>query len=131
MIGLVIGGLALARPVTSGSLAPLMGLAVGLVAALKRWVECGCRHGRPRTGNGVVGGGAAAFVLGLIAVPIGGLLSHAAVASHCSRATDVNFMSDRVAPAASFEPYHRRLRGGACNRRMWTRFPHLLVEARP
>ena len=72
VIGLVIGGLALARPMTSGSLGPLMGLAVGVVAALNGGLSVAVANGGPGTGNGVVGG-AAAFVLGLIAVAIGGL----------------------------------------------------------
>ena len=73
LIGLVIGGLALARPVrASGSLGSLMALAIGLVAALNGGLNVAVANGGPGTGNGVVGG-AAAFVLGLIAVAIGGL----------------------------------------------------------
>ena len=77
LVGLAIGGLALARPVSrfgtaSGPLGPIVGLAVGLVAAINGGLNLAVANGGPGTGNGVVGG-AAAFVLGLIAVTVGGL----------------------------------------------------------
>ena len=77
LVGLIIGGLALARPVSrfgtaSGPLGAMVGLAVGLAAAVNGGLNLAVANGGPGTGNGVVGG-AAAFVLGLIAVTVGGL----------------------------------------------------------
>ena len=77
LVGLIIGGLALVRPVSrvgtaSGSLGAMVGLAVGLVGAVNGGLNVAVANGGPGTGNGVVGG-AAAFVLGLIAVTVGGL----------------------------------------------------------
>ena len=77
LIGVVIGGLALARPFSrlgtrSGRLGANLALAAGIVAAVNGGLNVAIANGGPGTGNGVVGG-AAAFVLGLIAVAIGGL----------------------------------------------------------
>jgi len=77
LFGLVIGGLALARPVSrfgssSGPLGAIVALAMGLIAAVNGGLNLAVANGGPGTGNGVVGG-AAAVVLGLIAVAIGGL----------------------------------------------------------
>jgi hypothetical protein len=49
-----------------------LALLVGLIAALNGGLNLAIASGGPGTGNGVVGG-AAAFVLGLIAVGLGGL----------------------------------------------------------
>ena len=73
--GVVIGGLALAHPVSrlgtaSGSLGAFLALAMGLVAAINGGLNLAVANGGPGTGNGVVGG-AAAFVLGLAAAATG------------------------------------------------------------
>jgi hypothetical protein len=47
-------------------------LTVGLLAVLNGGLNLAVAHGGPGTGNGVVGG-AAAFVLGLIALALGGV----------------------------------------------------------
>jgi hypothetical protein len=75
--GVVIGGLALARPASrfgtdSGRLGAIAALMLGLIAAVNGGLNLAIANGGPGTGNGVVGG-AAAFVLGLIALAIGGL----------------------------------------------------------
>ena len=75
VIGVVVGGLALARPVSrfgsaSGPLGAIMALAAGLVGAANGGLNVAVATGGPGTGNGVVGG-AAAFVLGLAAAAIG------------------------------------------------------------
>jgi len=77
LVGVLIGGLALARPASrfgtaSGRLGAILALVVGLIAAVNGGLNLVVANGGPGTGNGVVGG-AAAFVLGLIAVAIGGL----------------------------------------------------------
>jgi hypothetical protein len=77
LIGVVIGGLALARPASrfgtdSGRLGAIVALAMGLVAGVNGGLNLAIANGGPGTGNGVVGG-AAAFVMGLIAVALGGL----------------------------------------------------------
>jgi hypothetical protein len=77
LVGVVIGGLALARPISrlgtaSGPLGAILALAAGLIGAVNGALNVTLATGGPGTGNGVVGG-AAAFVLGLIAVGIGGL----------------------------------------------------------
>ena len=76
-VGVVIGGLALGRPLsrfgtTSGPKGAILALAAGFVAAVNGGLNVAVANGGPGTGNGVVGG-AAAFVLGVIAVAIGGL----------------------------------------------------------
>jgi hypothetical protein len=76
LVGVVSGGLALARPVSRFNSMPrrgaILALAVGLIAAVNGGLNLAVATGGPGTGNGVVGG-AAALVLGLIAVAIGGL----------------------------------------------------------
>ena len=78
LVGVVIGGLALARPASlfgtaSGRLGAILALVAGLVAVVNGGLNLAIANGGPGTGNGVVGG-AAAVVLGLIAVALGGLV---------------------------------------------------------
>jgi len=77
LVGVVIGGLSLARPASrfgtpSGRLGAIVALGAGLIAVINGGLNLAIATGGPGTGNGVVGG-AAAFVLGLIGVAIGGL----------------------------------------------------------
>ena len=77
LVGVIIGGLALARPasrfgIDSGRLGAIVALVAGLMAVVNGGLNLAVANGGPGTGNGVVGG-AAAFVLGLIALAIGGL----------------------------------------------------------
>jgi hypothetical protein len=77
LVGVVIGGLALARSArrfgtTSARLGAIVALAAGLIAVVNGGLNVAMATGGPGTGNGVVGG-AAAFVLGLIALALGGL----------------------------------------------------------
>src|SRR6516165_1404070 len=77
LVGVVIGGLALARPASrfgtaSGRLGAIVALVAGLMAVVNGGLNLAIATGGPGSGNGVVGG-AAAFVLGLIAVVLGGL----------------------------------------------------------
>jgi hypothetical protein len=77
LFGVVIGGLALARPAsrfgcTSGQLGAFVALGAGLIALVNGGLNLAIANGGPGTGNGVVGG-AAALVLGLIALALGGL----------------------------------------------------------
>jgi len=77
LVGVGIGGLALARPVSrfgtaSGPLGAILALVVGVIGAISGGLNVAMASGGPGTGNGVVGG-AAAFVLGLIAAAAGGL----------------------------------------------------------
>ena len=77
LAGVIIGGLALARPASrfgtaSGRLGAIVALVAGLMAVVNGGLNLAIANGGPGTGNGVVGG-AAAFVLGLIALAIGGL----------------------------------------------------------
>jgi hypothetical protein len=77
LAGVVIGGLALARPASrfgtaSGRLGAIVTLVTGLIAVVNGGLNLAFANGGPGTGNGVVGG-AAAFVLGLIALALGGL----------------------------------------------------------
>jgi hypothetical protein len=76
VVGTVIGGLALARPGSqlgrSRPLGVVLPLVAGLTGALNGGLNLAVASGGPGTGNGVVGG-AAALVLGLIAVAFGGL----------------------------------------------------------
>jgi hypothetical protein len=77
LIGVVIGGLAVARPAErfgagSGRLGAIVALVAGLVAGVNGGLNLAIASGGPGTGNGVVGG-AAAFVLGLIALALSGL----------------------------------------------------------
>jgi len=75
--GVVIGGLAVARPAShfgtaSGRFGAIAALVAGLMAVINGGLNLAIATGGPGSGNGVVGG-AAAFVLGLIAVVLGGL----------------------------------------------------------
>jgi hypothetical protein len=84
LVGVVIGGLALARPASrfgtaSGRLGAVVALVAGLTAVVNGGLNVAIATGGPGTGNGVVGG-AAAFVLGLIALAFGGL-----ALARCSR----------------------------------------------
>src|SRR4051794_25991060 len=77
LVGVVIGGLALARPASrlgaaSGRLGAVAALVAGLIAAVNGGLNLAVAKGGPGTGNGVVGA-AAAFVLGLIALALGGV----------------------------------------------------------
>jgi len=77
LIGVVVGGLALARPASrfgtaSGRLGAIAALVAGLIGVVNGGLNLAIANGGPGTGNGVVGA-AAAFVLGLIALAIGGL----------------------------------------------------------
>jgi len=75
LIGVVSGGLALARPASrfgtaSRRLEAIVALVAGLIAVVNGGLNLAIANGGPGTGNGVVGG-AAAFVLGLIALALG------------------------------------------------------------
>ena len=77
LVGVAIGGLALARPASrfgtaSGRLGAIVALVAGLIAVVNGGLNLALANGGPGTGNGVVGG-AAALVLGLIALAIGRL----------------------------------------------------------
>jgi Family of unknown function (DUF6223) len=77
LVGVVIGGVALARPAgrfgtTAGRLGAIVALVAGLIAAVNGGLNLALANGGPGSGNGVVGG-AAASVLGLIAVVLGGI----------------------------------------------------------
>jgi hypothetical protein len=77
LVGVIIGGVGLARPasrfgIASGRLGAIVALVVGLIAAVNGGLNLAIANGGPGSGNGVVGG-AAAFVLGLIALTLGGL----------------------------------------------------------
>ena len=74
--GVVIGGLALARAVrrtrNHGRRGAIVALVAGPIAVINGWLVLAFSTGGPGSGNGVIGG-AAAFVLGLIAMALGGL----------------------------------------------------------
>jgi len=77
MAGVLIGGLALARPsnrfgTSSGRLGAVVALVAGIIAAANGGLVLAVATGGPGSGNGVVGG-AEALVLGLIALALGGL----------------------------------------------------------
>ena len=81
LAGVVIGGLALARPgsrLSSASaprgfpLGTSVALMAGLIAVVNGGVNLVVANGGPGTGNGVVGA-AGALVLGLVAMAVGGL----------------------------------------------------------
>jgi len=77
LLAVTVGGLALTRRVSrfgtvSVRHAAILGLVLGLIAAVNGLLNVAIANGGPGTGNGVVGG-AAAFVLGLIGMAIGGL----------------------------------------------------------
>ena len=77
LVGVVIGGLALARSAGrigtgNGRMGAIVALVAGLIAVGNGGLNLAIARGGPGTGNGVVGG-AAALVLGLIATALGGL----------------------------------------------------------
>jgi hypothetical protein len=76
LLGVVSGGLALARParfgIVSGRRGASLALGAGLIAVINGGLVLATASGGPGTGNGVVGG-AGALVLGLIAMALGGL----------------------------------------------------------
>ena len=77
LVGVGIGGLALARPTgrfgtASGRLGAIVALVAGLIALVNGGLNLAVASGGLGSGNGVVGG-AAALVLGLIATALGGL----------------------------------------------------------
>jgi hypothetical protein len=77
LVGVITGGLALARPVSrfgfaSGRLGAIGALLAGLIATVNGGLVVAIANGGPGSGNGVVGG-AGALVLGLIALALGGL----------------------------------------------------------
>jgi hypothetical protein len=77
LVGVVVGGLALARPASrfgtaSGRLGAVVALVAGLIAAVNGELVLATANGGPGSGNGVVGG-AGALVLGLTALALGGL----------------------------------------------------------
>src|SRR5215208_3268385 len=77
LVGVGIGGLALARPAgrfgtASGRLGAIVALVAGLIALVNGGLNLAVASGGLGSGNGVVGG-AAALVLGLIATALGGL----------------------------------------------------------
>jgi hypothetical protein len=74
LVGVVIGGLALARPASRFGTAPgrLAAIVAGLIAVVNGGLVLAVATGGPGTGNGVVGG-AGALVLGLIAMALGGV----------------------------------------------------------
>jgi hypothetical protein len=74
LVGVVTGGLALARPgsrfgAASGPLGGVVALVAGLIGAVNGGLVLAFATGGPGTGNGVVGG-AGALVLGLIALAL-------------------------------------------------------------
>jgi len=77
LVGVVGGGLALARPAgrfgaASGRIGASVALVAGGIAVVNGGLVLASASGGPGTGNGVVGG-AGAVVLGLIAMALGGL----------------------------------------------------------
>jgi hypothetical protein len=69
LAGVISGALALAR--RSSPLGAIVAMLAGLIAAINGGLNLALATGGPGTGNGVVGG-AAAFVLALIAMALGG-----------------------------------------------------------
>src|SRR6266446_3279947 len=60
LVGVIIGGLALARPssrlgTASGRFGPIVALLAGLIAVVNGWLNLAIANGGPGTGNGVVG----------------------------------------------------------------------------
>jgi len=70
LVGVVIGGLALARP--ASRFGAIVTLVAGPIALVNGGLVLAIANGGPGSGNGVVGG-AAALVLGMIATVLGGL----------------------------------------------------------
>ncbi len=86
LVGVIVGGLAVARPtggfgIASGRLGASVALIMALLAVVNGALNLAIANGGPGTGNGVVGG-AAALVLGLIGIVLGGLAQ-----ARCRRAT--------------------------------------------
>jgi hypothetical protein len=77
LIGVIIGGMAMYRAArrigNHGRRGAIVAVVAGLVAALNGGLNLAIATGGPGTGNGVVDG-AAAFVLGLVALTLGGLV---------------------------------------------------------
>jgi Family of unknown function (DUF6223) len=91
VVGVVIGGLALARPagrfgVASGRLGAIAALLAGLIALINGGLNLAIANGGPGTGNGVVGA-AVAVVLGLIGMALGGLALARSSRIGCGAAT--------------------------------------------
>lgn len=82
LVGAIMGGVALARPSGRFGTAPmrLAVLAAGAVAAINGGLVVALAKGGPGSGNGVVGG-AAALVLGVIAVALGIALTRSRVSA--------------------------------------------------
>ena len=76
LVGVVVGGLALARSIrrigNGGRLGATVALVAGPVAAINGGLVLAVANGGPGSGNGVVGG-AAALVLGMIGTALGAL----------------------------------------------------------
>ena len=77
LVGVVIGGLALARSAGrigtgNGRMGAIVALVAGLIAVVNGGLNLAIAKGGPGTGNGVVGA-AVALVLGLIAMALGGV----------------------------------------------------------
>jgi hypothetical protein len=76
LVGVVIGGMAMYRAArrvgNHGRRGAIVALVAGTIAGINGGLNLAVANGGPGTGNGVVGG-AAAFVLGLIALGLGGL----------------------------------------------------------
>jgi len=70
LVGVVVGGLALARP--AARFGTIVTLVAGPIAVVNGGLVLAIANGGPGSGNGVVGG-AAALVLGMIATVLGGL----------------------------------------------------------
>jgi len=78
LVGVVIGGLALARSAGrigtgNGRMGAIVALLAGLIAVVNGGLNLAIAKGGPGTGNGVVGA-AVALVMGLIAMALGGLV---------------------------------------------------------
>ena len=80
LVGVVVGGLALARPfgAVPGRVGAIVALVAGLLAGVNGGLLLALANGGPGTGNGVVGA-AGAIVVGLISVVLGGLALRAPV----------------------------------------------------
>jgi hypothetical protein len=72
LVGVLLGGVALARAANRWRLGAIVGLVTGLFAVVNGGLLLAIANGGPGTGNGVVGA-AGALVLGLIAMALGGL----------------------------------------------------------
>ena len=76
LVGVIVGGLALARSIrrigNGGRLAARVALVAGPVAAINGGLVLAVANGGPGSGNGVVGG-AGALVLGVIGMALGAL----------------------------------------------------------